>query len=299
MRIDCDRVNDPIEKIFDGVYGYKKPYNCMKADLKDRVAVITGASGMIGGATADLYAKSGCHIAILDIADEAGEARAKRIREEDGVKAKYYHCNLGSREEISDTIQQVYADFGKIDILFCNAGGNWGNREPLPKFDDQKFEMNNELNLHNGTVWIIKQVIPQMIEQGSGNILLTSSVCGVTGLRRQCGFVGSKFAMAALTKSMALEYAKYGIRVNCLAPGSLPLPQAKLNFLWDTVTFEDYDANFEHPDSMVYDIAARRPAYPTDMAGLMLYLVSDDASYTTGQVICVDGGWTAGFSGDY
>ena len=62
---------------------------------------------------------------------------------------------------------------------------------------------------------------------------------------------------------------------------------------------EDYDKNFENPQSILYDIAARRPAYPTDMAGLMLYLASDDASYTTGQVICVDGGWTAGFSGDY
>lgn len=299
MRIDCDRVNDPIEKIYEGVYGYKKPYNCMKADLKDRVAVITGASGMIGGATADLYAKSGAKIAILDIKDEAGEARAKRIREEEGVEAKYYHCNMASRDEITAVIKQVYADFGKIDILFCNAGVNMGNRQPLPEFDDERFEMNNVINLHNGTVWLCKQVIPQMIEQGSGNILLTSSVCGVTGLRLQCGFVGSKFAMAALTKSMALEYARFGIRINCLAPGSLPTPTSRLNHLWETVTFEDYDSNFENPASLVYDIAARRPAYPTDMAGLMLYLASDDAAYTTGQVICVDGGWTAGFSGDY
>ena len=98
---------------------------------------------------------------------------------------------------------------------------------------------------------------------------------------------------------MAMEYGKYNIRVNVLCPGSLPQPKDHLNVLWDSVDFDDYDGNFERPQSMVFDIAARRPAYPTDMAGLVLYLASDDACYTTGQVIMVDGGWTCGLSGEY
>ncbi len=298
MRIECDRTTDTIEEIFDGVYGYKKPYRPMTADLKGRVAVITGAAGMIGGATADLLAACGAQIAIIDIADQAGETRAQKIRET-GVKAEYYHLDLGQREDIAPVIERIMADFGRIDILFCNAGVNFGNRKPVTEFDDRLFELNNIINLNNGTVWLSKLIVPHMIKQGGGNILITSSVCGVTGLRRQCGVVGSKFAASALTRAMAMEYAKYNIRVNCLAPGSLPLPNNTLNHLWDTVTFEDYDSNFERPESMLFDIAARRPAYPTDMAGLILYLVSDDASYTTGQVISVDGGWTAGFSGDY
>ena len=92
-------------------------------------------------------------------------------------------------------------------------------------------------------------------------------------------------------------YAKYNIRVNALAPGSLPRPDTPPNVLWATCDFEDYDSNFSNPGSIVFDIPMRRPAHPKDMAGLLLYLVSDDASYTTGQVICVDGGWTAGYSG--
>lgn len=298
MKIDCDRVNDSFEKIFDGVYGYHKPFKHMVADLNGRVALITGASGMIGGETAKLMAASGAKIAIWDIADENGAKRVAEI-EADGGYAKYYHVNLANRDEIVKTFDQFIKDFGRIDILFGNGGGNWGNRKPVTEFDDEKFPLNIDINLHGGTVLLSRLAIPYMIKQGGGSIMFTSSVCGVTGLRKQCGFVASKFAISALTRSMALEYGKYGIRVNTLAPGSLPGPTGKLNFLWDTVDFEDYDSNFSNPASMVFDIAARRPAYPTDMAGLMLYLASDDASYTTGQVICVDGGWTAGFSGDY
>ena len=301
MKIECDRANDSFEQIFEGVYGYHKPYKHMTADLKDRVALITGASGMIGGATAELMAASGAKIAIWDINDEAGAERVAAIKAKGG-EAKYYHVNLGDRESIKTVFEQFIQDFGRIDILFGNGGSNWGNRKPVTEFDDEKFPININVNLHGGTYMLAKLAIPYMIKQGGGSIMFTSSVCGVTGLRKQCGFVASKFAISALTRSMALEYGKYGIRVNTLAPGSLPGPFLPFTNegLWADVTVgEHYDENFENPQSILYDIAARRPAYPTDMAGLMLYLASDDASYTSGQVICVDGGWTAGFSGDY
>lgn len=293
-----DRVNDSLKEIYEGVYGYHKKYNHATADLKGRVALITGASGMIGGETALLMAASGAKIAIWDLNDEAGAERVKEIKAL-GSDAKYYHVNCGDKEDIKKNFEQTIKDFGRIDILFCNAGVNQGGKAPVTTFNDERYPLNNTINLTGGTVYLSSLAIPYMIEQGGGNILMTTSVCGVTGLRLQCGFVGSKFAVSALAKSMALEYGKYNIRVNALAPGSLPQPFAKLNYLWDTVTFDDYDSNFENPGNIVYDIPMRRPAYPSDMAGLMLYLASDDASYTTGQVICVDGGWTAGYSGDY
>ena len=142
-----------------------------------------------------------------------------------------------------------------------------------------------------------------MIKQGGGSIMFTSSVCGVTGLRKQCGFVASKFAISALTRSMALEYGKYGIRVNTLAPGSLPgpyLPALPTKACGPTSPWAKTMTKTSKIRRAFCTISRRagRP-YPTDMAGLMLYLASDDASYTTGQVICVDGGWTAGLSGDY
>lgn len=297
-KIDCDRVNDPIGKIYDGVYGYNKPYNIAHADLKGRVALITGAAGMIGFATAKLLAASGAHICIWDLVPE--EVGAERVAEivNAGGSADYYRVNIADKAECEKGVNAVIEKHGRIDIFFGNGGVNQGNRQPVYDFDEEKFPLNININLNGGTFYLSKLILPYMIKQGSGNIMFTSSVCGVTGLRKQCGFVASKFAVAAMTKAMALEYGKYNIRVNCLAPGSLPQPKAKLNFLWDTCTFDDYDSNFENPTSMVYDIAARRPAFPSEMAGLILYLASDDASYTTGQVICVDGGWTAGYSGD-
>ena len=298
QKIDCDRVNDSFETIFDGVHGYKKPYNHMVADLNGKVAILTGAAGMIGFATAKLFAKSGCTVCIWDIVpDEVGAQRVAEI-EAEGGKACYYNINLGDLEAIKAGVKDVADKYGRIDFLFGNGGVNVGNRQPVYNFPDEAVPKNIDINLTGGTVYIAQQVIPYMIKQGGGSIMFTSSVCGVTGLRRQCGFVASKFAIAALTKSMALEYGKYGIRVNCLAPGSLPRPDMKLNHLWDTVSFDDYAGNFENPESMVFDIAARRPAYPTDMAGIILYFASDDASYCTGQVVCVDGGWTAGCSQD-
>jgi len=270
----------------------------MKADLKGRVAIITGATGMIGGAAASILAKSGARIALWGRNDEAGARKTLEI-EESGGEARYYHVDIADSYAMEAAVEKVSGDFGSIDILFANAGGNWTNRKPATEMDEELFDCNIDINLTGGTIALTKFVLPYMINQSGGSIVFTTSVCGVTGLRNQCGFVASKFAISALTRSLALEYGKYNIRVNAIAPGSLPNPDANLNFLWNSCSFNDYDKNFENPGAMVFDIAARRPAYPTDMAGLVLYFVSDDACYTTGQVVSVDGGWTAGLSGDY
>jgi len=295
---NVDRTKDPIRDIFKDVYGYNAPYTPMTADLKDRVAIITGATGMIGGAAADLFAASGAKVIITGRKDDIGAEKVKEITDKGGF-AQYYHVDLFKEEDVKNLVDSVVAEHGRVDILVANAGSNWSSRKPLPYFDEDLYDKNIDANLNIGSIYIAQQVIPHMIKQGGGNIMFTSSICGVTGLRLQSGFVASKFAISAITKSMAIEYGKYNIRVNTLAPGSLPNPDATVNFLWDTCDFDDYDKNFENPHTMVFDIPARRPAYPSDMAGILLYLASDDACYTTGQVICVDGGWTAGLSGLY
>lgn len=298
MRKDIDRYNESIEKIYEGAYGYNAPFNPMKVDLKDRVALITGGTGMIGGATATLMAQCGAKVVVWGRRDAEGAAKEEELRSY-GVEAYYDRVDLADKDAIAPAVQRVLDRFGRIDILFANAGVNWSNRKPVNEYDISLFNGNIDINLTNGSIYLAQLVLPTMMKQMSGNIVFTTSVCGYTGLRKQCGFVASKFGMAAITRSMALEYAKYNIRVNALAPGSLPLPTAKLNHLWDTVSFDDYDSNFTNPASMVFDISAKRPAYPSDMAGIVVHLCSDDASYTTGQMIQVDGGWTAGLSGDY
>ena len=284
--MQVDRKTDTIEQIFSGMYGYNAPYTPMRAHLDGRVALVTGGSGMIGGACATRLAQSGATVLVWDIDDKMGAGKVE-------------HVDVSDRASLEAGVEKAISDVGRIDILFANAGVNRSNRVPVTDFDLDMFDVNIDLNLSGGTVYLTKLVLPYMMKQGGGSIIYTSSICGVTGLKRQCGFVASKFAVSALTKSLAMEYARYNIRVNTLAPGSLPQPNATLNFLWDTCTFDDYDRNFTDPTTMVYDIPARRPAYPLDMAGLVVYLASDDACYTTGQVICVDGGWTAGLSGQF
>ncbi len=293
-----DRINDTIREIYTGEYGYGMEYEPMHADLKDRVCLVTGGTGMIGGAAATRLAQSGALVIIWGTKVDKGLEKEAELKQYH-PKCRFDCINLNDHDAIREGVKRIVDDFGRIDVLFANAGANWGNRKPLPEYDEELFDMNIDINLVAGTFVLCQRVLPVMMKQNKGSIILTSSICGQAGLMRQSGFVASKFAMSALTKSMALEYAKYNIRVNCLQPGSVPRPERKLNVLWDTVDFEDYDSNFRNPDSFIFDIAARRPGHPMDQAGIVLYLAADDSNYTTGQCISVDGGWTCGLSGDY
>ena len=292
-----DRSRGTYNQLFQS-HGYNRRFTQMRADLRGRVALITGAAGMIGGEAASLYAACGARIAVWDINDEAGAAKIEAINGQGG-EALYYHVDVADQEAVEAAVKQVCLDFDGIDILLANAGINSSNRKPVTEMDEALFDRNMDVNLTGGTIWLTKLVLPHMMERGGGNIIFTSSVCGVTGLRYQCGYVASKFAISALTRSLALEYGKYHIRVNALAPGAVPEPDGELSFLWRNCSFDHFEENFSDPDTMLFDIPARRPGHPKDMAGLLLYFASDDADFTTGQVVCVDGGWTAGLSGDY
>ena len=147
------------QQVFEGVYGYHKPYNHMTADLNGRVALITGASGMIGGATAELMAASGAKIAIWDINDEAGAERVAKVRPQAARRNTTMSTSATvrmSKRCLSGFIQ----DFGRIDILFGNGGSNWGNRKPVTEFDDEKYAININVNLHGGTYMLAKLAIP-------------------------------------------------------------------------------------------------------------------------------------------
>lgn len=270
----------------------------MRCDVAGRVALITGGSGGIGYSIGKLYAENGMRVILTDVKEELGISRAQEIRDLTGGDCVFMLMDLNNRPQINEVIDKVIKEYGRIDVLVNNAGVNTGADERKPVYD-YKLDVFNWVinpNLHNGLFYISHQVIPYMIKQGGGNILNTTSVCGVTGLRLQQAFVASKFGMSALTKSMAMELAQYNIRVNALAPGPVWGPNPKFN------PETDMDNPFYERFTMrglFENIPANRPASSEEMAGLMLYLASDDATYTTGQVICVDGGWTAGYSMDY
>lgn len=297
ISIKVDRKNDSLEKIFDGVYGYNMKYNHMTADLKGRTALISGATGMIGGATATRFAQCGANVIVWGTRDAVGQEKVKEL-ESYGVKAYYNHVDITDYNSIKSAFEDDVAKFGKIDICFANAGNNFTNRKPITEMDMDFFDKSVEINL-NGAMYMANIILPQMVKQGGGNFVYTSSVCGLAGLMNQCGFSAAKYAVLNLTKALALEYGKYNIRVNALVPGSVPFPESPLSVLYESTNFEDYDSNFERPETLLFDVPQRRPGTPMDMAGLVVYLVSDDANYTTGQTISVDGGWACGLSGKY
>lgn len=271
----------------------------LKADVKGRVALITGGGGGIGGCTGKLFAENGMRVILTDIVKENGEKMAASIREAGG-DAQFYYMDCRNKESIDECIDAVIRDYGRIDILMNNAGVNTGpdERKPVYNYKQEVYEWVLDINLNFGLVYITQKVIPYMIKQGGGSVLNTTSIAGVAGLRLQHAFVASKFAMSALTKSMALEYAKYNIRVNALAPGSTWGPGGDKKYNPETDGNNPFYERFTL-SGLFENIPMNRPAGSEEMAGLMLYLASDDASYCTGQVIAVDGGWTAGFSKDY
>lgn len=270
----------------------------LSCDVAGKVALITGGSGGIGFSIGRLYALNGVRVILVDVKTELGEERAKLLRDETGGDVKFMYMDCDDKQSVDDCIKKVIAEYGRIDVLCNNAGINTGadERKPVYNYNEEVFTKILNVNLHGGLFYITHQVVPYMIKQGGGYILNTTSVCGVTGLRLQQAFVASKFGMSALTRSMALEYAKYNIRVNALAPGPVwgPNPQFNPETDMDKPFYERFTMR-----GLFENIPANRPASSEEMAGLMLYLISDDATYTTGQVICVDGGWSAGYSLDY
>ena len=271
----------------------------LKADVKGKVALITGGGGGIGSCTGRLFAQNGMRVILTDIVKEKGEKVAKTMQDE-GLDVEFMYMDCNSKESIDECINAVIEKYGRVDVLMNNAGVNTGpdERKPVYNYNPEVFNWVVNINLHYGLVYITQKVIPFMIKQGGGSVLNTTSIAGVAGLRLQHAFVCSKFGMSALTKAMALEYAKYNIRVNALAPGSTWGPGGDKLYNPETDASKPFYERFTL-GGQFENVPMNRPAGSEEMAGLMLYLASDDASYCTGQVIAVDGGWTAGFSKDY
>jgi len=146
-----DRLNDTLGQIYDGEYGYGMEYEPMHADLKGRVALVTGGTGMIGGAAATRLAQSGAHVIIWGTKTEKGLAKEAELKEYNPM-CRFDRIDLNDFEEVKAGIQRIVDDFGRIDILFANAGSNWGNRKPLMFYDENLYDITIDVNLISGTV---------------------------------------------------------------------------------------------------------------------------------------------------
>jgi 3-oxoacyl-[acyl-carrier protein] reductase len=241
--------------------------------LQNKVAIITGAANGIGLEAARLFAKEGAKVVLADYDEETGSARANELRNE-GTDVLFVQVNVANRNSVDNMVKNTVNQYGKVDILINNAGITRDSM--LTKMSTEDFTSVLDVNL-TGVFHCTQAVVPYMIEQGKGKIVVTSSVSGVYGNVGQTNYAATKAGVIGMVKSWAKELGRKGINVNAVAPG-----------------FTETNMVAAVPEKVIQQMVAMVPLQrlgkPEDIAKAYLYLSSDDSDYVTGTVLHVDGG---------
>ena len=230
-----------------------------------KVALISGGARNIGGASARMLVAEGAKVVIGDLLDDEGSALADEL----GDAARYVHLDVTSDADWRSAVEFTVAEFGKLDVLFNNAGIFNGGQ--LQRYKTEQWQQMLDVNL-TGAFLGMRAAADAMIAAGGGSIINTSSIEGLRGTPWAHGYVASKWGLRGLTKSVALELAPHGIRVNSLHPGRISTPAT---------------------DAMPADlipIPLGRPGLPDEVASFVLFLASDESSFATGSEFVMDGG---------
>lgn len=240
--------------------------------FKEKVAVVTGGASGIGLATTKKLLSEGANVVILDLKMD------EEIINSLGENVLYLKCDVSNEENVKNCIEEIIKKFDHIDYLVANAGIGGSSSKPHEVSMD---EWNKVISINQTGIFLLnKYVINEMLKSGKGAVVNTSSMYGLVGSTTSFAYSASKGAINQMTRSLALTYARENIRVNAIAPGYVDTPI--LSMVPDNIK-----------EAMGTELPIGRLGKDTEIANLICYLLSDDASFITGAIIPIDGGFTA------
>ncbi len=252
--------------------------------LVGKIALITGSGSGIGKSSALMFAREGAVVVVNDVDAAKGEETVREIIDASG-EAIFIQADVTNAHEVQSMVERIIAQFGRIDVLFNNAGIS--GIGALHEIEPEQWDRIMSINI-KGVYLPSKFVIPHMMEQRSGSVINMSSCIAEIGLARRASYAATKGAVLSLTKSMQVDYASYGIRVNALLPGTILTPFV-----------ESYvKSAYDDPEAAIASLKSRQLSgdlgRPDDVAQAAVYLASDESKFMMGSPLYIDGGATFG-----